>query len=162
MQMKKIGSVKVGASDSVIHVVAVEVNHEEWQARVMLAPFHVSAPGYSGQPLTEEQARGFFPELSGRTYLGGVVPVAKDRIMIAAHKVATEDFGFIPERILIVAAGPSKDGSPEDGIIRSVWSAKAGEAAVQTIAVIHAELDEADAEWLQAMRLLAELEEAED
>jgi hypothetical protein len=158
--MNTLHTLRIGEPKSRIYAVAVELESHEWQARIMMEPFHITDPHNSGQVLTEEQGRGFFPQLADRTYQGGLQPVASDRIMIAAHKAASERPDLQPQRILVVVTGASRNGDGMDGVVRSVWSSSRNESDVETIAHIHAVLDEADEDWFKAMVILAELEEA--
>lgn len=157
--MKTFGTVRIGNPDSHLFAVACEVANDEWEGRIMLAPMHVGDPHRSGQPLSEEQARGFFPELVERTYKFGITPRTDDRAMAAALIAMMRENHMVPKHALLVAVGDATDGSGET-VSRSVWSMKDIDDEGAMVAVLCAVCD-TDEEFAAALLTYCELLEAE-
>ena len=115
-----------------------------------------------GAKLNEPEARAFFPELAAMVYDGVADHYASVGLMGGVHHAVSRYATFKPERILVIAEGPTLTG--ERVCHRSVWkvpeSTAAFESDAETMAYLMQVQDGIDPEWKAAAKLSERMDEA--
>ena len=134
-------------------VVAFEVEDDSWRAylgpAVQVDEATIQQLAQIGAELSEQEARGFFPQLANRRYYGSPDPNFFELVQRLAKQMAP----FPLERLLVVMQGSSETDYIGQ---RHVWSSYSEEQANEALALatLMAIQQGADAGWREAVQII--------